>query len=234
MQQLEPIKTQQTMARIAGASFLCLILLAIFGEFYLLSDIWNYESFTATAQNIRDNLTKFKMATTFELLAFIGVIILANALFSILKHINKNLAQLALYIRIAEAAVFAVILLNRFAIIILVSDAEYLKAFNPEEIAGLVGLFTEIYNVGYSFGMIFFGLGSTFFCFLLYKSSYIPKILGLLGIISSISVFIGLSVQLILPEGSMSVLYPGLGIMVFEIITGFWLLIKGVSYRQKQ
>ena len=73
----------------------------------------------------------------------------------------------------------------------------------------------------------FLGFGSILFCYLFYKSRYIPRILAVFGILAFVLVFSESIAVLLFPVKSMVV--TGVAAILFEIIIGLWLLIKGVK-----
>jgi hypothetical protein len=103
------------------------------------------------------------------------------ALFVILKPINGNLALLAAFSRLAESAIFALIILNDFVVLQVLSDAENLRAFDTQQLQALAYTFIRVHDAGYLIGLVFFGLGSTVFAYLWFKSRYIPPSAGRLG-----------------------------------------------------
>ena len=105
--------------------------------------------------------------------------------------------------------------------------------FETAQLQALVGLFLNVQTVGLYIVMIFMGLGGTIFCYLFFKSKYIPRILAAWGILTYSIMLIFSFVNILfpnLPEMISIVLYTPGGL--FELIIGFWLLIKGVNVEQ--
>ncbi len=214
----------QCWARIAGAAFLFLIGAAVYGEFSLLSDTFVDGDIAATAANIVANEGEYRLAVGLELLAFAGVPILAVALYSLLRQFDESIALLALTLRLAESAIFAAILLNRYvAVELLVANPSNLDS---TELVNIVAVYLSAYENGYGIGVVFFSLGSTLFSYLLFKSPYVPSALGILGVVASVVVFIGTFTNIIIPGQPVTVPYAIL-ILVFEVSAGFWLLVRG-------
>ena len=92
-------------------------------------------------------------------------------------------------------------------------------------------LLLELRWMGTNIGTVFFAAGSTIYCYLLWKARLIPVPLSLLGLIGSLIVLVGVTVQTALSQPT----YAGVSAVIwipvaaFEIITGFWLLIKGAG-----
>ena len=226
--------SQQRAAKVAGFLFLAIIVIAIFGEFVLLSDIFVDGDMATTVQNIQANELQFRMTIATELITFAAVTVLALVLYVVLKPVHKTVAQLGLFWRLGEASIYAIVLLLRYLSLTVLSEAEYLSAFDQAEINALVGFFLDAYGVGYGFGIIFFSLGSTVFSYLFYKSGYIPKVLAAWGIFASVMVFISNVGEIIFSEGTNVALPAGLAILLFEVCIGIWLLIKGINTGKQQ
>jgi hypothetical protein len=226
--------SQRHAAKIAGCMFLSIIAIAVFGEFYLLSGVIVHEDVAATAKNITANAQAFRIAVTTELITFAGHIVLALALYILLKPVHKSLAQIGLFWRLAEASVLGVILLNRYMTLLILSGADYLTVFETGQLHALAMLFLEAYDTGYTIGVIFFSLGSTVFSYLFFKSKYIPRILAAWGIFASLLTLIGTFGNLVLPSDAVITFPYALPIILFEVLLGLWLLIKGVNIQEQE
>src|SRR5206468_3834937 len=117
-----------------------------------------------------------------------GHAILAWALYVVLKPVNTNVAVLATILRTAGCAIFGVVILNDFVVLRFLSGADYLRAFNTQQLQALARLFLSVQADGHQIGLVFFGLGSAVFSYLWLKSRYIPRTLAVLGILSSLTI----------------------------------------------
>jgi hypothetical protein len=81
-------------------------------------------------------------------------------------------------------------------------------------------------------GLVYYSLGSTLFCYLLLKSRYVPRILAWWGLVASFVALVSTLVIIVFPgaDGIAPGCYAPVGI--FEIVTGFWLLIAGIRVPQ--
>jgi hypothetical protein len=61
-----------------------------------------------------------------------------------------------------------------------------LRAFDTQQLQALAYTFVRAYDAGYLIGLVLFGLGSTVFADLWFKSRYIPRALAAWGIFSSL------------------------------------------------
>ena len=163
--------------------------------------------------------------TAAKVAGFLYLSLMVIAVFAV----NRNLALLAAFWRLAECSILAVITLNDFAALLLLSGAEYLRVFDPKQLQALARLFVSVQGAGYRIGLVLFGLGSTVFSYLWLKSRYIPRGLAAWGIFSSLVVAIVALAIMVFP-GLTAVEAPAYyaPIFTFEVALGVWLLVKGI------
>jgi len=226
--------SQRKAARVAGLAYLLIIvttmLLMVFGSTKLIVE----GNDAATFSNFMANELLFRISAAFELIMYVSVVILSLALYVVLKTVNKNLALLALLWRLAEAIMGCLAVLSSVVISQLLNGENYSAVFEAEQLqALLVGLFLDVQSAAISILIVFFSLGTIVFCYLFFKSKYIPRILAVFGIFSLL---------LVLIKAFLVILFPNIPAMIqivfhlpsglFEVIIGLWLLIKGVNVEQ--
>jgi cytochrome bd-type quinol oxidase subunit 2 len=215
----------QQSAKTAGLAYLLIIVTSILsmilGPYKLLVE----GDTSATINNIATNQQLFRAGATYDLLMFIGVIILSVALFNVLKTVNKTIALTALISRIGEALIGSLTVVCSMAIVFLV-NADIESESNQKIITLLFDIKDSLMNIVFSF----LGFGSILFCYLFYKARYIPRILAAFGILAFVLVFSESIAVLLFPFKSMAV--TGVPAILFEIIIGLRLLIKGVNYSE--
>ena len=153
---------------------------------------------------------------------YIGVIILSVALYNVLKTVNKSVSQTALYSRIGEALIGSLTVVCSIAILLLINSDH-----SSEEVNKMTAIIFEIKHALLNIVFAFLGFGSILFCYLFYKSRYIPRILAAFGMLAFALVF-GESIAVLLFSVK-STVFTGAPAILFEIIIGLWLMIKGVN-----
>ena len=220
-------RTLAVYARIAGLAYLFAMLYAIFSAHYIENDIIVWGNDAATVDNLAGNEMRFRVSVASEIIVYAVVIPLAHALYVILKRVNANLALLALLLRTAEAVLGALIAMLAGIIPLLLLDGQ--AAFGRKYMEALTGLFFQV-REGWDVIMLFYGAGGTIFCYLLFKSKCIPRMISGWGVITYLSLLILAPVNIIipdLPELVDTIIYmPLIG---FEVIIGVWLLVWGVD-----
>lgn len=193
------------------------------------------ENAVETAKNILANEFLFRVGIVNELITSVIAILLAWSLYLILKSINKNLALLAFSLKVTEAILIAVIALGNFVALLLLSGHASLTASDSGQIQALVGLFFNARIYLSAIPMVFLGLNFVVFLYLLFKSKYVPGMLSGFGIISYALIFIYALLTILSPNYASILIVQVIcwaPSCLFELIIGFWLLIKGINIRQ--
>jgi predicted aconitase with swiveling domain len=186
---------------------------------------------SATAISIASHESLYRISVLGELAMYASVIVLAVALYVILKTVNKNLALLALSFRLAEAivsvaAVFASLIVLEFL-------GTTASMFGTEHSQALIQTFLDAHTVGARVGLLFTGLGSIIFYYLFSKSIYIPKVFSILGIAAYLLLLTATAVDLLTPRStSRSLLISAIEFapaVLFETAMGLWFLVKRVK-----
>jgi hypothetical protein len=218
-------------ARVAGLAYVLIILIGIFSVSYIDTSLVVPGDDAATVNNLLANELRFRLCVLSEIIMFVLVILLSLALYVILKHVDKNLALLALLWRSGEAIIGGVVAVLSGIIPLLLLSREY--AFQAEQLQSLIGLFLAVRSAGLDIVLIFVGVGGTLFCYLFFKSRLIPRILAAWGMVTYLSMFILAAVSILvpgIPESTKMIFYAPGGL--FEIIIGLWLLSKGINVEQ--
>lgn len=221
---------QHTAAKVAGFLYLFTMVTANFAEFYARARLIVGGDPAQTARNIAASERLFRLGIVSNLITFASVVILLWVLYVVLKPINRNVALLAVFFRLAECSIFALITLNDFVTLRLLSGADYLRAFDAQQLQALAYMFVGTHDAGYLIGLVFFGLGSGVFAYLWFKSRYIPRWLAALGIFASLLVAIVTLATMVFPSMTDVVIPVYFApIFIFEVTLGFWLIVKGIQ-----
>ena len=223
-------ESQRKAATVVGFSYLFALPPAIFAEFYVLGRLIVYNNAVDTARNIMAHERLFRLGTASNLTVFAIDIVLITALYVVLKPVNRNLALLAAFWGLIETAILVVTLLNDFEALRLLSGADYLRVFEPDRLQALARASISAHGAGYGVGLVFAGLRSTLFCYLWFKSSYIPRALAAWGMLASFLMGACAFSFIIFPELAkvVGVGIYGAPIFFFELTMGFWLLLRGL------
>ena len=214
-------------ARVAGFLYVIVNLPAPFVLIYLPSRLIARGDAAATANNIMASESLFRLGIVGILFNSIANIFLVLALYQLLKVVNKNMASLMVIFMLVAVPIGMLNELNNLAVLLLLSGADYLKVFTTEQLQALVYLFLRLHSQGLNIAQIFWGLWLFPMGYLVFKSGFLPRILGVLLIIAcfgyviqSFAAFLGYNVSIIF--------FTSWGELLFLL----WLLIKGVNVEQ--
>jgi hypothetical protein len=217
----------QRYARIAGVLLLISLVAGGFGEAYVPSKLIVAHDAAATVANIRNFDFLYRLGFATFLIESLCDITLAAILYALLKPVNKELSLLAAFFGLVGTALFAFAEAFYFAPLLIMGGADYLKTFAPDQLNALVLLSMKFY--GYV-GMIFtayYGMSWIVRAYLIWKSGYLPKFLGILMAIGGVG-FVVKNFALILAPAYASDVFLMLMFPGGVVMTG-WLLVKGVD-----
>jgi Domain of unknown function (DUF4386) len=218
-------------ARFAGLLYLALAVLSAFGLVYVPSIILVPGDAAATANNIVTSESLFRLGFVTNLLAFTVNIFVAVLLYKLLAPVNKMMAALMVILILVGIAIAMLNELNQFAALLLLDGAEYLTALTAEQLQALASLFFDIYEHGFVLAHIFFGLWLFPMGYLVIKSGFMPKIIGVFLLIAGVGYMVDFALFFLFPEITVTVSeYTFVG----EVLLLLWLLVMGVNVEKWQ
>ncbi|MGH2666504.1 DUF4386 domain-containing protein [Flavobacterium sp.] len=220
-------------ARIAGFLYLIVVLTGIFSLAYVPSKLIVWDNAEATIHNIMESETLFRLGIVSSLTCYVFFLLLPLALYRLLQQVDKNSALLMVILAITSVPISFINILNKFAVLSLLDGSHYLNAFTSEELQAQMMFYLNQYDSGILIVQVFWGLWLLPFGYLVFKSGFLPKFLGILlmlGCFSYLINFLGFS---LLPEyGKLGISsYVRLPASLGEIGTCLWLLIMGAKER---
>lgn len=220
-------------ARASGLFYLIIIVTGIFAEFFVRSGLIVTGDAAATANNIMASEELFRIGIGADMVMILSDVALALLFYVLLKRVNEALSLLAAFFRLAQAAVLGFNLLNLFFVLQLLSGDGYLTVFGADQLYAQVLLFLKAHSNGYSIGLVFFGVHCAILGYLIFKSGYFPKILGVLLIVASAGYLIDSFANFLLPnyESYESIFLAVVFVPAFiaELSLCLWLLVKGAE-----
>ena len=220
------MNTNKKAARIAGflyfMYFVTSITASLFGRFVFVDA-------PVTVNHIMAHESQFRIGLVISLFSVVFFLLAAWALYVLLKPVNKNMALLFLLLNLGGFVIWCLSTLNLFSSLMLLSGADYLKVFQPDQLQAQAMLFINLYKNGSTIAQIPYGVWLLPLGYLVFKSGFLPKILGILLIADFFGQLIFVIQRFLLP-GYDLISYPSMVIgFVAEISLSLWLLIKGVK-----
>lgn len=211
-------------ALIAGFGYLVMVIAGLFAQMYAYESLIVPGKAAATAHNIMSNRMLFTAAIFARLIVFICDILVAWALYILLKPVNKSVSLLTAWFRLVYAAIAIVALLNLVTGLRFVNPADYLAASEPNELYVQLYLSLVAFENGWGIGLMVFSIHLGLLGYLVFRSKYIPGILGILLMISGLGWLIDSLRPFLFPN-----IYPDIWMFAAlgEVIFMLWLLVKG-------
>lgn len=214
------------LARLAGLFYLIVAVTGGFSELYVREALIETGDPATTAANIAASPTLFRVAFASDLLNITFFVFAALALYALLKSVNHNVAVGMVVFNAVAAAVMSANMINHFAALRVGTDSG-VTSLGSE---GLVQLFLDMHSNGYAIAQIFFGLWLLPLGYLVYKSGFFPKALGVMLMIGSASYLTELVAGFLFPgTGESVLLLIAIPAAIAEMSFLFWLLIKGAK-----
>ena len=220
--------TKQT-ARIAGVLYLVNGVTGFFGIIYVPSRLMVSGNATASAQNILASERLFRLGIVSELICAVEFIFLLWVLYRLLGGVNKTHASLMAILGLAFVPVMCVNVLNEIAALTLLRGADFLSVLGQPERDAMAMLFLDLHRYGYVIGWIF-GPWLFFFGLLVFKSGFLPRILGVLLIAACFGYLADSLTPLLLPSYANLVgRIANIPLTLGEPAIILWLLIRGAN-----
>jgi len=216
-------------ARIAGAFYLITIIMGVFAEVFVRGAFVVRDDAAATATNIlaHEPLYRFGLAADLVMLAcYIAVTLLFYDLF---KPVGRSLSLLAAFFSLVGIAVLAVNSLNHLAPLIFLGGADYLSAFETNQLQALSLTSLRMHSRGYLISGVFFGIYMLLLGYLIFRSGFLPRILGVLMAIGGLSFLTNSFATFLLP--TLVARLPDIGMLggIAELALCLWLMAMGVN-----
>ncbi len=227
--------SNKNLARLAGFFYLIVAVCGATSELYIRKTIALVPNdATATANNILNNEFLFRIGFVSDLLMMMSYFLLGLTLYLLLKDTNRRVAQLMVLFNAIGVPLMCLNMLNHFAPLLLLSGAEYLTVFSTEQLNALSLLSLNMHNYGYIIAQVSTGTWLLPLGYLVYKSKFFPKILGILLMVASAGYLADFLIQFLLPNyaplWTEIVLAPA---AIGELSFLLWLLIRGIKHQPK-
>jgi hypothetical protein len=215
-------------ARIAGLLYLVTCIPAPFILIYVPNTLVVRGNATETASRILASEWMLRLGIAGEAIISIAFLFVVLALYRLLQGVNKPLASLMVTLWVISIPISCLNVLNNVAALILVRGADFLSVFTKPQLDALAMVFLRLHSNGLLVAQIFWGLWLLPFGILVYRSGFIPRILGVLLIANGFAYPIQSFTSLLLPQYADVVSRITFPVLLGEAAIMLWLLIKGV------
>lgn len=223
-------KRARFVARVGGVLYLIIIVIGALGETVVRGSIVVRGNATATAANLRSMEGLWRLGVAGELVLLTCSIALALILYILLRPVNRDLAQAAIFFNLVTLAIEGVAAVSLAAALFPLSSAAYMSAFTPEQISALAMLSVRSHTAGFNIALIFFGVECVILGYLIFRAGYMPRAIGVLMQLAGGCYLINCFAFILSPPLS-SRIVPAILIpcLIGELSLALWLLVKGVN-----
>jgi len=218
----------QLYARMAGVSYFVGALLSVLGQMVVLGMIVVSGNATATVANILSHETLFRLGFVLSLMTVPFHLVWAVLFNGLFRPVNRNVSLLAGFVMLMACMMWTLSSLLYLAPLLVLQGKTALSAFAPEQMQAVVLTLLKLNALAYDIGLVFFGFWYVLIGYLIFRSTFLPRIIGSLGVLA------GFGYLTLLWQPLAHYLYPynlalaGPG----EISLLLWLIVKGVNARK--
>ena len=220
----------RTIARIIALLFLFTILAGIFAQGFVSERLIHFGNPATTANRILNNQALFQMGFTVYLIEMTCQIATAALWYVLLNQVNRNIALLALCLELTGCIIKAFARVFYIAPLWILGPTSggaspVLHGFTPEQVQSLALVLLKVNDYGAATALAFFGFSTVFNGYLIFRSTFLPQWLGVLGMISGV----GWLTFLYPPLGYAAFMFTALVGLVNSAVMILWLLIRSVN-----
>jgi hypothetical protein len=227
MMERMPEASPRPRARITGVVYLIYFLTAVLGEFFLRGMVVSGDA-AITANNILAHQPLFRLGLATGMIATAFYIAVTALFYDLFKPVNRSLSLLAAFFSLVGCAISAFGSLFQLAPFVVLGGSQYLSVFKMEQLRALALMFLELNTQSANIYLVLFGFYDLLIGYLIFRSAFLPRILGVL------MVFAGLGWLTFLSPPLASYLSPYILILGFvaELLLMLWLLVMGVNVQR--
>jgi len=221
-------KHPRLLARVAGGFYLIITAFALFAYLYVRGQVIIPGDMAQTAANLLTHEKLYRLGFSAAVVVVICNLPLGWILFELLKVVNPRLALLALLFITVAATIEAVNLFNYATPLFIFSLSEYQNAFQATELQALARGPIRMFDYLFSVSLTFFAVFCSLIGFLIFRSRFLPRTLGLLMIAAGVTYWIN-SFRLFL---ALPIPYIPWVTLVVELSLAVWLSVVGINEEQ--
>lgn len=225
---IESTASPKRLARIAGIFYLFVAIFGGFAEGFADPKMYVAGNAVATAANVLSNLGLVRLSVASHFLDATFLLLTAMAFYSLLQHVDKNIARAMLVFVIVAAGIKSLNAVFQFEALQVATNSSYIDAFDTAGSNALVLLLLDIQHYGTLSAQVFFGLWLAPLGYLAYKSGLFPKALGVTLVAATVYYLIHVITAFLVPDFHKQIQPIILIVIIAEVWMLGYLLVVGV------
>lgn len=165
-------------ALIAGAGYLIIFVLAIFANFVVRTGLIEADDPAVTASNIMDSEGLFRLGLVAFLIVFVVDVVIAWALYIFFRDLSQEYSLLSAWFRLVYTVFLGVAVIFFFVALQLLSGADYLNAFDTDQLNTQTLVVLDAFNYTWLVGLFAFGIHLILMGYLIVRSGWVTVLLG--------------------------------------------------------
>ncbi|HLX90530.1 MAG TPA: DUF4386 domain-containing protein [Puia sp.] len=215
-------------ARLAGVCQLLEAITAAYGQVIVLGSLVVAGNASATAANILGHERLFWLGFTSSLIGVAFHIAWAFLIYELLKPVNRSLSLLAAFVILVDCAIQAFTSLLHLAPLLILQGGSSLSAFTPQQLQSLALMFLKLDAYAFDIDHVFFGFWCVLIGYLIFRSTFLPRVLGVLFAISGL----GWVTYILPPLANYLTPFIIAASALGEIPLELWLIVKGMNVQR--
>jgi hypothetical protein len=223
------MSTQQK-ARLAGWLYVICIVSGFCAEFFVRDKLVAYGDAALTATRILAAPTLYRLGFLADLISFTTGILTSVIFYDLFRIVSRPVARVALTFAIVSNTVSIAAAIFCYAPLHILSGASYLNTFEPAQLQSMSVLSLRLYQFAFSLDLGLFSIDCLATGYLIYKSTFLPRMLGVLLAIGGVC-YLYNSVAYFMPPSAVPDLFPYsyLPSLLAEVSLALWLSVAGVN-----
>jgi hypothetical protein len=217
---------RKPLARITGGLYLAFVIALTLADVFAHIGVGDVE---LAFEALTTDSTQFTVGLTFALLSALLFVMAAWGLYVLLRPVNRELALLFLLLNAIGVAIQVASYIPLILAMLATEASTFTGAFSMAQIEGLQHLSFDVQKLSFLTAQLFFGTWLFPLGYLVYKSGFLPKFLGVLLILDGFAILLWFFQGMLLPDHP-ALSTPGLALsFIAEVGLGLWLLFKGIK-----
>lgn len=216
----------RTVARLAGGFYLAFVLASV------LAGLVGHIGMGGTEQvyeSIVTNPWRFRLALVISYLSAFFFLVAAWGLYVLLGPVNRHLALLFLLLNAVGVGIHCASMIPLISVLLQQDGAGLLQGYSAEQLEGSAYLSIDVYKTAFATAQLFFGTWLFPLGYLVFKSGFLPRILGVILMLDGVGIMIWFLQALLLPTHP-AISYPSFAVgFIAEVGLALWLLIVAVK-----